>query len=120
MSFSFPELSFSISFPRKNIKTKMILVFTDCFRPFSPLQPYACSSCPAARGASVEINVVVASLLVSSSADCTLVVTLSLLFSLSLSTYVPTTQLLHLTNFRLFFYQNSQNLLDIYLILYCT
>jgi hypothetical protein len=37
MSFSFPKLPFPISFLRKNMKTKMILVFTDRFRPFSPL-----------------------------------------------------------------------------------
>jgi hypothetical protein len=37
MSFSFPELPFSTSFPRKNMKTKMVLMFTDRFRPFSPL-----------------------------------------------------------------------------------
>ena len=37
MSFSFPELLFSILFPRKNMKTKMALVFTDRFRLFSPL-----------------------------------------------------------------------------------
>jgi hypothetical protein len=36
-SFSFSELPFSISFPRKNMKTKMVFVFTDRFRPFSPL-----------------------------------------------------------------------------------
>jgi hypothetical protein len=37
MSFLFPELSFSILFPRKNMITEMVLVFIDCFRLFSPL-----------------------------------------------------------------------------------
>jgi hypothetical protein len=37
ISFSFPELPFSISFPIKNMKTVMVLVFTDRFRPFSSL-----------------------------------------------------------------------------------
>jgi hypothetical protein len=34
ISFLFPELPFSILFPIKNMKTVMVLVFTDCFRPF--------------------------------------------------------------------------------------
>jgi hypothetical protein len=37
ISFPFPELPFSILFPIKNIKTVMVLVFTDRFRPFSSL-----------------------------------------------------------------------------------
>jgi hypothetical protein len=37
MLFSFLELPFPISFPRKNMKTKMVLVFTDHSRPFSRL-----------------------------------------------------------------------------------
>jgi hypothetical protein len=37
ISFPFPELPFSISFPIKNMKTVMVLVFTDRFRPFSSL-----------------------------------------------------------------------------------
>jgi hypothetical protein len=35
--FPFPELPFSILFPIKNMKTIMVLVFTDRFRPFSSL-----------------------------------------------------------------------------------
>jgi hypothetical protein len=34
VSFLFPKLLFSISFPRNNMKTKMVLVFTDCFHPY--------------------------------------------------------------------------------------
>ena len=37
ISFPFPELPFSILFPIKNMKTVMVLVFTDRFRPFSSL-----------------------------------------------------------------------------------
>jgi hypothetical protein len=37
ISFLFSELPFSISFPIKNMKMVMVLVFTDCFRPFSSL-----------------------------------------------------------------------------------
>jgi hypothetical protein len=37
ISFPFPELPFLIWFPIKNMKTVMILVFTDRFRPFSSL-----------------------------------------------------------------------------------
>jgi hypothetical protein len=37
ISFSFPELPFSILFPIKNMKTVMVLVFTDHFWPFSSL-----------------------------------------------------------------------------------
>jgi hypothetical protein len=37
ISFPFPELPFSISFPIKNMKTVMVLVFIDRFRPFSSL-----------------------------------------------------------------------------------
>jgi hypothetical protein len=37
ISFPFPELSFPILFPIKNMKTVMVLVFTDRFRPFSSL-----------------------------------------------------------------------------------
>jgi hypothetical protein len=37
ISFSFLKLPFSILFPIKNMKTVTILVFSDCFRPFSPL-----------------------------------------------------------------------------------
>jgi hypothetical protein len=37
ISFLFPELPFSILFRIKNIKTVMVLVFTDRFRPFSSL-----------------------------------------------------------------------------------
>jgi hypothetical protein len=37
ISFPFPELPFSILFPIKNMKTVMILVFTDRFRLFSSL-----------------------------------------------------------------------------------
>jgi hypothetical protein len=33
ISFPFPELPFSILFPIKNIKTVMVLVFTDRFHP---------------------------------------------------------------------------------------
>jgi hypothetical protein len=36
MSFLFPELPFSISFPIKNMKTVTVLVFSDRFRPFNP------------------------------------------------------------------------------------
>jgi hypothetical protein len=39
ISFPFPELPFSILFPIKNMKTVMVLVFTDRFRPFSSLCP---------------------------------------------------------------------------------
>jgi hypothetical protein len=38
ISFPFPELPFSILFPIKNMKTVMVLVFTDRFRPFSSLR----------------------------------------------------------------------------------
>jgi hypothetical protein len=38
ISFPFPELPFSILFPIKNMKTVMVLLFTDCFRPFSSLE----------------------------------------------------------------------------------
>jgi hypothetical protein len=37
ISFPFLELPFSILFPIKNMKTVMVLVFTDRFRPFSSL-----------------------------------------------------------------------------------
>jgi hypothetical protein len=37
ISFSFPKLPFPISFPIKNMKTVTVLVFSDRFRPFSPL-----------------------------------------------------------------------------------
>jgi hypothetical protein len=37
ISFPFPELPFFILFPIKNMKTVMVLVFIDCFRPFSSL-----------------------------------------------------------------------------------
>jgi hypothetical protein len=37
ISFPFPELPFPILFPIKNMKTVMVLVFTDRFRPFSSL-----------------------------------------------------------------------------------
>jgi hypothetical protein len=37
ISFPFPELPFSILFSIKNMKTIMVLVFTDRFRPFSSL-----------------------------------------------------------------------------------
>ena len=37
ISFPFPEILFLILFPIKNMKTIMILVFTDRFRPFSSL-----------------------------------------------------------------------------------
>jgi hypothetical protein len=37
ISFPFPELLFSILFSIKNMKTVMVLVFTDRFRPFSSL-----------------------------------------------------------------------------------
>jgi hypothetical protein len=37
ISFPFPELPFSILFPIKNMKTVMVLVFTDRFWPFSSL-----------------------------------------------------------------------------------
>jgi hypothetical protein len=37
ISFPFPELPFSILFPIKNMKTVMVLVFTDRFRPFLSL-----------------------------------------------------------------------------------
>ena len=37
ISFPFPKLPFPISFPIKNMKTVMVLVFSDRFRPFSPL-----------------------------------------------------------------------------------
>jgi hypothetical protein len=37
ISFPFPELSFPILFPIKNMETVMVLVFTDRFRPFSSL-----------------------------------------------------------------------------------
>jgi hypothetical protein len=37
ISFPFPELPFSISFSIKNMKTVMVLLFTDRFRPFSSL-----------------------------------------------------------------------------------
>jgi hypothetical protein len=38
ISFQFPKLPFPISFPIKNMKTVTVLVFSDRFRPFSPLQ----------------------------------------------------------------------------------
>jgi hypothetical protein len=38
ISFPFPELPFSISFPIKNMKTEMILVFIDRFQMFSSLK----------------------------------------------------------------------------------
>jgi hypothetical protein len=34
ISFPFPELPFSILFPIKNMKTVMVLVFTDHFHPY--------------------------------------------------------------------------------------
>jgi hypothetical protein len=34
ISFPFPELPFSILFPIKNMKTVMVLVFTDRFHPY--------------------------------------------------------------------------------------
>jgi hypothetical protein len=37
ISFPFPELPFFILFLIKNMKTVMVLVFTDRFRPFSSL-----------------------------------------------------------------------------------
>jgi hypothetical protein len=37
ISFPFLELPFSILFPIKNMKTVIVLVFTDRFRPFSSL-----------------------------------------------------------------------------------
>jgi hypothetical protein len=37
ISFPFPELPFSILFPIKIMKTVIVLVFTDRFRPFSSL-----------------------------------------------------------------------------------
>jgi hypothetical protein len=37
ISFPFPELPFSILFSIKNMKTVMVLVFTDRFQPFSSL-----------------------------------------------------------------------------------
>jgi hypothetical protein len=48
ISFPFPELPFPISFPIKNMKTVMVLVFTDRFRPFSSLfvtHRYLSASC---------------------------------------------------------------------------
>jgi hypothetical protein len=42
ISFPFPELPFSIWFPIKIMKTIMVLVFTDRFRPFSSLIVRAC------------------------------------------------------------------------------
>jgi hypothetical protein len=44
ISFPFPELPFSILFPIKNMKTVMVLVFTDRFRPFSSLSTTRVSS----------------------------------------------------------------------------
>ena len=44
ISFPFPELPFSILFPIKNMKTVMVLVFTDRFRPFSSLLTIALST----------------------------------------------------------------------------
>jgi hypothetical protein len=37
ISFSFPKLPFPISFSIKNMETVTVLVFSDRFRPFSPL-----------------------------------------------------------------------------------
>jgi hypothetical protein len=37
ISFPFPEVPFLILFPIKNMKTVMVLVFADRFRPFSSL-----------------------------------------------------------------------------------
>jgi hypothetical protein len=37
ISFPFPKLPFPISFSIKNMKTVTVLVFSDRFRPFSPL-----------------------------------------------------------------------------------
>jgi hypothetical protein len=43
ISFPFPELSFPILFPIKNMETVMVLVFTDRFRPFSSLSTLMCT-----------------------------------------------------------------------------
>jgi hypothetical protein len=45
ISFPLPELSFSILFPIKNMKTVMVLVFTDRFRPFSSLKAGRVAEC---------------------------------------------------------------------------
>ena len=61
ISFPFPELPFSILFPIKNMKTVMVLVFTDRFRPFSSLD--------AGAEGSVEVSSIVKDNWVSQSCE---------------------------------------------------